>query len=139
MLVVLVLSVGRWTGTARLAAEEVGNKTAVIATENSEVQREAMRLIREDAEKKRLAATEAAKLAPAVKEEKSFDQPEEGVVLLEAFDVQGERDMPDFEAPPETTVAKFFRTGTISQHIGKKVTTRFWSSGDAGLVFSVRW
>lgn len=124
---------------ARAATEEdAGTGRSTPAKHGIHV--EALQLIREDAQKRSVAAVgAAAQPAESKSPEHVGEQPEGGFVLLEAFDVQGERELPNFTAPPETKVATFFRTGNFAQHIGKKVTTRFWTSGDAGLVWSLRW
>lgn len=95
------------------------------------VKRELARLIREDAAKANTAKQPAA---PNPSSETPTD-----VVVLERYDVRGDKVLPNFTAPPETPVAKVLRTGTIMQHVGKKRTIRFWTSGDAGLVLSIRW
>jgi hypothetical protein len=119
-----------------VGAEE--SRTAATKMTDRGVQSEALNLIRQDAEKQRAAAAVAEKSSRATAE-RVGEPLEGGVVLLEAFDVQGERELPNFTAPPETKPAKFFRTGNFAQHVGKKVTTRFWASGNAGLVWSLRW
>jgi len=95
------------------------------------VQAETIRLIREDAK------SGPVSLKPPAPE--SAQETVEGVQVLDRFVVRGEKEIPDFSPPRETSLEKFFRTGTISQHVGKKVTTRLWASGDAGLVLSFRW
>lgn len=89
--------------------------------------REAMRLIRED----------VAKMAPVEKPASQTppnDSPAE-VYKMERFIVREDK-LPDLSTPPETRVERFVRTGTLSAHIGKKVTTRFWMKGDKGLMLS---
>jgi hypothetical protein len=39
----------------------------------------------------------------------------------------------------EPAIDKFFRTGTIIQHVGKKVTSRLWLSGVSGIRLSFSW
>ena len=47
-----------------------------------------------------------------------------------------EKAPPDLTAPRETRAETFYRTGTIAEHVGKKVTTRFWFSSAKGLMLS---
>jgi hypothetical protein len=93
------------------------------------VRAEAIRLIREDAEK----------VAPQSDNATDSDLPDtvpEGVLRLDPLIVMSDKEIPDFTPPRESSMAKFFRTGTISKHVGKKTTTRLWSSGDAGVVLT---
>ena len=36
----------------------------------------------------------------------------------------------------ETPAEAFYRTGTIAEHVGKKITTRFWFASDKGFMLS---
>ena len=47
-----------------------------------------------------------------------------------------ETKLPELTFRRENVVQAFFRTGTIAQHVGKKITTRFWAKGDEGLMLS---
>jgi hypothetical protein len=63
----------------------------------------------------------------------------ENVVVLDKLVVREKRTPAIPPAVHETPVDKFFRTGTIAEHIGKKVTTKFWFSGERGLMLSFLW
>jgi hypothetical protein len=53
--------------------------------------------------------------------------------------VVGEERIPSFERRLESRAEKFFRTGTMAEHIGKKVTTKLWLNGDGGLMMGISW
>ena len=105
-----------------------------ISGPNTRLRQEVLSLIRHDAAQQRLP-----RAAAEIPEENAESPETDRVVVLDPFDVRGERDVPDISVPRENRVEKFFRTGTFRQHIGKKVTTRFWSSGADGIVLSFRW
>ncbi|MEO6002455.1 MAG: hypothetical protein ABIZ04_11955 [Opitutus sp.] len=113
----------------RSVAQGASDSLAHSFGANTRVRQETISLIRHDAEQQQRPA-EVPTAAPANAE---------GVVVLDPFDVSGDRDVPDLSLPRENRVEKFFRTGTFRQYIGKKVTTRFWSSGADGVVLSFRW
>lgn len=46
---------------------------------------------------------------------------------------------PDLSTPRENRVEEFFRTGTLAERIGRKVTTRLWMRGDQGVMLSLSW
>lgn len=80
----------------------------------------------------RVERTSGNSVGPAQREPLS-----DGVLALNPFIVTAPA-MPS-EQPRETQVEKFIRTGTIWQHVGKKVTTRFWMKGDEGLMLRFSW
>jgi len=63
---------------------------------------------------------------------RSADRP----VALAPFIVRGDPPLPEVVPPRETSSEKFFRTGTVFQHVGRKTTSRFWIKGDRGLMVS---
>jgi hypothetical protein len=62
----------------------------------------------------------------------------EDVTTLSPVIVEG-RKVPDISTPRERPVEEFFRTGTIAERIGPKVTTQLWMRGDRGVMLSFRW
>ncbi|HEY0946218.1 MAG TPA: hypothetical protein VGD81_13155 [Opitutaceae bacterium] len=95
------------------------------------LRREALRLIRED------AAAAPAPVAAGEAETPPLETAGE-VVELAPFMVQ-EQKPPDFSTPRETPTQKFFRTGTVAERVGEKVTTQLWIRGDRGVMLSFRW
>lgn len=129
-LVMLAIATGI-SGTAALRAEDRAQPAQGAGVPNSDVRREAISLIRLDAVKKNPSN-------PTVIKESELPTTD-GTVVLDRFDVQGNREIPDFTPPRENRVEEFFRTGTFKEHVGKKVTTRLWASGYAGLVLTFSW
>lgn len=124
-------------GVVALVAQTSTPETETMAETGpsipSTLRQELGSLIRSDAAK--------AKAAAPVKTVTNVDPaatPPGGAIMLDRMDVRGARSLPEFAPLRETTMETFFRTGTIAEHVGKKVTTRFWSSGNAGLVLSFR-
>jgi len=129
-LVVLAMATGI-SSTLALRAEDRALPAQSAGVPNSDVRREAISLIRLDAVKKNpsnAAVTKETELPTT-----------DGTVVLDRFDVQGDREIPDFAPPRENRLEEFFRTGTFKEHVGKKVTTRLWASGYAGLVLTFSW
>jgi hypothetical protein len=60
---------------------------------------------------------------------------EDEVLILSPMTVT-KKAPPNLAPPRETPAEAFFRTGTIAEHVGKKVTTRFWFSSAQGLMLS---
>ena len=63
-------------------------------------------------------------------------KPDEDEIVVLAPMTVTDKIPPDLNPPRETRAEKFFRTGTIAEHVGRKVTTRFWISGGQGLMLS---
>jgi hypothetical protein len=63
--------------------------------------------------------------------------PAADVLVLETLRVTRDR-APTLPGPdPETTADRFFRTGTLAEHVGAKFTTRLWLyGGSPRLTFS---
>jgi len=84
-------------------------------------------------------ARQAAGITPAVPaapEQPSGPKPDDEEIVVLAPMTVTERIPPDLNPPRETRAEKFFRTGTIAEHVGRKVTTRFWISGGQGVMLS---
>lgn len=62
----------------------------------------------------------------------------DGVLKLEPVLVGVER-ISNPMLPSETRFDHFVRTGTIAEHVGQRVTTRFWMRGDKGVMISFSW
>jgi hypothetical protein len=92
------------------------------------IQSEMSRLVRQDAEK----ANSPDLFKPVTPNEGDADD----MVSLEPMVVVTQKS-PDFTPPRETSAERFFRTGTMIQHVGRKVTTRFWMKGDRGIMLSL--
>ena len=60
------------------------------------------------------------------------------VTAMEPFVVTIDK-LPQFQNPPEDPVQKFFRTGTLAQQVGRRVTTKLWMKGDKGVMMSFSW
>lgn len=94
------------------------------------VQIEAMQLIRQD------AGIFSSVTQPQAIEQAAADLNE--VLLLEPLKVTKQK-IPDLIPPVETFADKFFRTGTIAQHVGKKFTTTFSLRPETGLSIGFSW
>ena len=75
----------------------------------------------------------AGKPEPAPAAEKSDDD----VLVLAPFQVSA-RKLPDLSPPVETRLDKFYRTGTLAEHVGKNVTTSVGVSRERGLTLDFR-
>ena len=58
-----------------------------------------------------------------------------GAFILPPFTITTKRP-PKIPMTQETPVEAFYRTGTIAEHVGKKITTRFWFSSAKGFMLS---
>jgi hypothetical protein len=87
-------------------------------------------LIRENEGKFGLADISAPEVAPPPVE------PRSDLLILERFVVTKRQPEKVKMPPPETVVQSFFRTGTFAEHVGRKVTTRFWMHPFKGLMLS---
>ncbi len=67
-----------------------------------------------------------------------LEQTSDGRLKMKPF-VTGVAKLPDLTPPRENKAEEFIRTGTISQHVGKKVTTRLWMKGDEGIMLRFSW
>jgi len=121
------------TGSIRGAPTEPTTPAATTTAKSGpilsgHIHAEITRLVRQDA-----GITTAVPDRPA---EAPGPQPvDEEIVVLAPMTVT-ERIPPDLTPPRETRAEVFFRTGTIAEHVGKKVTTRFWFASDKGLMLS---
>ena len=89
------------------------------------VQHEITRLLRED-------AGLSSKADPGIPPIESPDE----VLVLDPIVVTEKKTPVLPPALHETPVNAFIRTGTIAEHVGRKVTTRFWFSDALRLSFS---
>lgn len=115
---------------AQLFAEALNPAAPRSSAPAVSMHREAIRLIREDAVRELAAAEDKAKNGEA-----PTRPPAEKVLTLAPLVIEGKR-AEDLSIPPETSFNKFVRTGTLAQHPGRKVDTRFWMRGDAGIMLT---
>ena len=87
-------------------------------------------LIRENAGKFKLADVSVPDTAPDVPETRP------DLLILERFVVTKRAPEKLQLPPPETVMQTFFKTGTFAEHVGKKVTVRFWMHPWKGLMLS---
>lgn len=87
-------------------------------------------LIRENEGKFGLADISSPELSPSSVELRS------DLLILERFVVTKRAPEKVEMPPPETVMQSFFRTGTFAEHVGKRVTTRFWMHPRKGLMLS---
>lgn len=62
----------------------------------------------------------------------------EPVIMLDPVVVEGPK-VPDLSRPRENRVQEFFRTGTIKEQVGPRITRRLWVRGDKGVMLSFSW
>lgn len=119
--------IGHMIAAPLAQAEEARTVDASIA--KTEIRKEIARLVRQDAQ----AMKDSSKTTSP--EETDYN-PDDTVVVLETFVTRGSK--AQVIPPPlrESSAQKFFRSGTIMENVGKKVTTRFWARGDRGLMLS---
>jgi hypothetical protein len=87
-------------------------------------------LIRENEGKFGLTDISSPELSP------SPIEPRSDLLILERFVVTKRVPEKVEMPPPETIMQSFFRTGTFAEHVGKRVTTRFWMHPRKGLMLS---
>lgn len=117
---------------AQLFAEALNPAAPRSSAPAVSMHREAIRLIREDAVRELAAAEDKAKNGEAPAQARP---PAEKVLTLAPLVIEGKR-AEDLSIPPETSFNKFVRTGKLAQHTGRKVDTRFWMRGDAGIMLT---
>lgn len=131
----LVILLGFFCVASRLAAQSASMETSLpesagfsVPATTDNIHWETVRLIHQDAQKLKLkhAPVDGDKVA-----EKSPD-----MLILDRLVVT--KRPPETLPPPviETPVQQFFRTGTIAEHVGSKVTTHFWLHPELGLRLS---
>lgn len=125
----LVLGLGAFV---QIAAGQAGDATAemsvaVPSVPSRAMKGEALQLIRADVEK--------ASSAPQLSPHESSKEALEDVVKLDPVIVREDK-MPEVSTGPENPVEHLIRTGTLAEHVGKRVTSRFWMKGDKGLMLS---
>jgi hypothetical protein len=127
---VLSLLAAAALSSAQLYAEAFNPATPRGSGPAASMHREAIRLIREDSVREIAGADKEAKdgMTPA-------RPPAEKVLTLAPLVIEGRR-AEDLSIPPETSFNKFVRTGTVAQHLGRKVDTRFWMRGDSGIMLT---
>jgi hypothetical protein len=110
-----------------LSAAEALEAAEPAKAPRTRMHRQLNQLIRQDAGVVELAAAPVADDPPVAAD----------TLLLEPMIVEEPKleDLP----PPETRAAKFFRTGTLWEKIGRRFTKRFWMKGDRGIMFSISW
>lgn len=119
-----------------LNAQETSSVSAAVRND-SKARSAINALVREDIRKSSVIRSTDAEEVAVDRGEKAADVDPDDVVMLERLVVQDEK-IRMLIAPRESPLAKILRTGTIKQHVGKKITTRLWTSGDAGIVLSFR-
>ncbi len=119
----------------RLVAESPQPETALpespgfsVPSSADNVHWETIRLIRRDAQKFKL---KNGTVAPVTTTESAPD-----LLILDRLVVK--QRPPETLPPPiiETQIQEFFRTGTIAEHVGSQITTRFWMHPTLGLRLS---
>lgn len=115
---------------AALAAQETPRTSA-----RDLAWQEAVRLVREEAEAKERARAAAGNANPAPAAELAVAA---GVEVMDPI-VVTEKRPPPIRVSRETKAEEFFRTGTMAERVGSKVTSRLWMKGDKGVMWSVSW
>ncbi len=96
---------------------------------------EAVRLTQTEAADSGMTATnQVEKIAVQPPSERADD----AVQVMDPVVVTRKRP-PEIKVPRETSVEEFFRTGTVAEHVGSKVTSRLWMKGDKGVMWSLSW
>ena len=129
----LLLVVGLWAlgpqGSAQTSTEvTIPRAEAVLAIPpTATIHREITRLVRQR------AGMFVVPPAPDLKTESL--EIRDDLLVLDPVIVREKRTS-SLSRPPETAAEEFYRTGTILEHVGRKVTTRFWFSSGKGIMLS---
>ena len=60
------------------------------------------------------------------------------VLEMKPLIVSGEK-LIELDEKHDDAIQAFVRTGTLAQHVGRRVTTRLWIKGDKGVMISFSW
>ena len=129
---IALLAVGPAARAEAAVSQETEAAEAPQTVSRPQMRKAIAQLIRTEVEHQHLQFTERLPVMA------STALPADNVVQMETVVVTTAK-LPHLSTPRETPVEEFFRTGTIAEKIGRKVTTRLWMKGDEGVMLRLSW